>query len=768
MRLGIIFVATLAISVILSSTATWGLTYSTSYSELREMSSGFVQLAGTAVDDFGQLVSHLISDSGTLVSNILDTEYERSVIQLNSTGMQFLLTTIDLMDQAKNATIQAQGVVAALLVAFGNFMQTVLTGFKAVGTDDASRLRMESASRTQTLFQLMLQGRITAVQRQARLYELGMLNFSRRAEDPVDADTCTSIGNLCTASEEIDRNLFIGMASGNIVHCDVNELSFTRFVKRGPTADRTTLLQWAPFDASDPNANFSGWKRACLAGTNLSFLNVSCDHGTMMDYPANCNGTCGFDPRCRPWYVMQNNADALATGPKTMMSPVYVDVLRKVPIVSLGYPIYSGPPRRLVAVAGTDVWFSDVDAFLSTLGSGGIAQLAAVVFNSSDLMVVGTSRSCANATERSPGKPIAQSCDGVLQLLGGWLALNRNMTSNVSLELNGTLWDVFPAAVDTFSYFVAVGMNKTDVYAVITASNLAAQSMLQTLSTEQAARMAASEKASLEAMDAMATSKVASLQAMQADLALNMQDAHAQASATFNASRQQSVDNLRSLINNELDSIRTLEDYHLSQVVHAVGMTFAAAVGIFAGILLIGAYGTWAVTKQVLQIAQVMEDVALMRVEELKVSQKSGVDEVRRIEAALGVLVLRLAEYKSYMPAGLFQQEKAAPSLPDACGSACSPALVATGKQPTCVLTQAARPSVALSSSTVSATPAFPVMSVAGAMTRLLRRAVAVMAVNVVHFQAAMAKHSAVHLEAMLNYFVSTVHSAASKAQGNL
>lgn len=46
---------------------------------------------------------------------------------------------------------------------------------------------------------------------------------------------------------------------------------------------------------------------------------------------------------------------------------------------------------------------------------------------------------------------------------------------------------------------------------------------------------------------------------------------------------------------------------------------------------------------------------------------------------------------------------------------------------------------------------------------RLLRRAVAVMAVNVVHFQAAMAKHSAVHLEAMLNYFVSTVHSAASK-----
>lgn len=36
----------------------------------------------------------------------------------------------------------------------------------------------------------------------------------------------------------------------------------------------------------------------------------------------------------------------------------------------------------------------------------------------------------------APGKPIAQSCDGVLQLLGGWLALNRNMTSNQTFNVS--------------------------------------------------------------------------------------------------------------------------------------------------------------------------------------------------------------------------------------------------------------------------------------------------------------------------------------------
>lgn len=60
---------------------------------------------------------------------------------------------------------------------------------------------------------------------------------------------------------------------------------------------------------------------------------------------------------------------------------------------------------------------------------------------------------------------MAQSCDPKLQQLGVWLGANRAFAGNASVELGGYLWDVFPAVVDSFAYFVIVGMNKTEVYA---------------------------------------------------------------------------------------------------------------------------------------------------------------------------------------------------------------------------------------------------------------------------------------------------------------
>lgn len=63
------------------------------------------------------------------------------------------------------------------------------------------------------------------------------------------------------------------------------------------------------------------------------------------------------------------------------------------------------------------------------------------------------------------GVPLAQACHVRLRELAGWLAANRLVQSNASLELSGTLWDVFPSTVDTFTYFVVVGMNRSEVYA---------------------------------------------------------------------------------------------------------------------------------------------------------------------------------------------------------------------------------------------------------------------------------------------------------------
>eukprot|EP00667_Euglena_gracilis_P003215 EG_transcript_3226 len=756
MRLGVIFVITLAVSVIVSSTATWGLTYSTSYDELHNMATGFVGLTTVAVNDFAQLVLQLISDSGTLVSGILDTEYQRSMSQLNETGQQFLQTTLQLMSSARNTTAQTQGLVVALVLSFGNFMGKVIGDFTGVGTAYASQLRMEAASRTQTTFYNLLQGRILTIQRQARLYELGLLNLSVRADQPMDDGSCTLLGSLCAASAEIHNDIYIATEEGSMMLCDVSEVAYTLTVQRGVTEDTYRWANWPPF-----LSNFSQWKGACLAGPNATDLISVCRPGdAAMAWPS-CNGTCGYDPRCRPWYVHDPSS-----SPRTHMSAVYLDLHQFVPVVTLIYPIYSSVLGRQVGIAATDFYFSALDAFLATLGSGSVSQRVAVVFNSSDLLVVGSNRPCPNVTQQNSGVGIAHVCDPVLQELGGWLAAHQDLVGNASLELAGMLWDVFPGTVDSFSYFVAVGMNKTEVYAVITTASQEANDTLQNMSHQQSVRMAALQAVALAEMDAVSAQRVAELQALQAAEERHAALLQNETAVELDASRQKSAQNLNLLIANVMGSIQSLESYHLDRVARSVGRTFGAVVGVFAGILLCGAYGTWAVSRQVQRIAQVMEDVAHMRVEELVVSQKSSIREVQRIEAALGVLVGRLAEYKSYMPAGLFQLA----SNPDltAVESCLSPRiLVQAAQKHGSVAGSTSYSRSTMSHSTSSRTPSVHAAPLAGA-TRLLRRYVVAMAVNVVRFQGELAQRSAAHLEGMLNRLVSAVHGLASKAQGNL
>eukprot|EP00667_Euglena_gracilis_P001414 EG_transcript_1414 len=759
MRLGVIFVLTLAVSVILSSTATWGLTFSTSYSELRDMSDSFAKLAALAVDDFAQLVWQLITDSGNLVSDILEADHQRSMTQMNTTQQEFLHTTIDLMARARNATAQAQSLVVTLLGSFGTFIGGVIGDFRGVGTDYASRLRMESASRAQIVFNNMMQNRIQAIKRQVQLYEWGAFNLNRSKDQPQDDSSCTLLGLMCTASAEVGSNVLMGTLNGNFVYCDVTDISYSVMWYRGATADQAYLPVWPPYKSGD---NLTQWKAACQAGFNANIMNATCPKGVGMDYPTYCNGTCGFDPRCRAWYTIHFGA----TVPRTQMSAVYTDIRRKVPVVTLSYPLYSpGPNPTLLAVAASGFFFNEVDAFLSTMGgSAGNTQLVAVILNTSDFTLVGTSQGCPSPTgqKSAGGVPLAQACDRKLQGLGLWLAANRWKQTNASMELNGTLWDVFPSQVDTISYFVAVGMNKTQVYAAVDAANQAANTTLQTLSQQQYALMTATEAAALKEMDAVAATKIANIRAQQAALEQYAVEVHLQTARQFNASRQKSAADLSRLISGEMAAIDQLKDYHLSQVVKSIGVTFGAVVGIFVGILLFGSYGTWIVTKQVQDITETMEDVANMKVEELQVTGTSSVKEVERIAIALGILVRRLAEYKSYMPAGLFQQEEAPAEEEDNSPSPPSPK---AGSRKSLVPSESPSTSRRSKRSSRLASIAAPVM---GSATRLLRRNVAAMVVNIAHFQPEIAHRSATNLESTLNRLIAMVHRTASKAQGNI
>eukprot|EP00667_Euglena_gracilis_P001806 EG_transcript_1808 len=767
MRLSVIFVLTLAISVILSSCATWALTYSTSYDELQSMASGFVGLAVTAVGQFRQLVSLLISDSSALVSDLLSTQYNRSMVQMNETEQELLQTTLQLMNQTRNATTQSQTLVAALVVSFGSFMRSAIAAFTAVGTSDAAGLRQESALRAKLIFNDLIQNAATAIKRTADLYAMGMVNLSRPMEAPLDDGSCTLMGSLCFAGYEMGVDLYIGTAGGPSISCYLSSSASNRLVQRGPTADNYTIVNFVPYIPTAPGANFTQWKQPCLTDNPIRRRTSVCPKGVGMAYPNYCNGTCGYDARCRPWYSMFFTPQT----PKTTMSDVYIDDDTNTPCVTLSYPIYSSS-SQLVAVMATDFLLSAVDTYLATLSS---TQLLAVVFNTSDLMIMGTSRACPNdPTTSASGNPLAAACDPALQALGGWLAVNRNrqqQAGNASVELGGYLWDVFPGVVESFSYFVVVGMNKSQVYAVVTATSQAANQTLQTLSQQQSARMAATQKATLAQMEQLSAERLSSLQAMESLYKQYMKQEYTRMDALFNTSRQQSAASLSLLTTQEMNDIDNLENDHLTKVKKAIGVTFGAVVGIFVGVLLGSTYSTWAVTKQVEQIAQVMEDVAQMRVEELEVTQNSPIREVKRIETSLVVLVGRLAEYKTYMPSALFQAEKEAESPPEeeALAPLSPPSgtlapLRRKGSSQSQSSSNLRHPRGSVISSRHNTVRSVPVAG----FTRLVRRSAVVMVVNVIHFRAEAAQRSAGHLEGMLNKVISAVHSTASKLQGNI
>eukprot|EP00668_Euglena_longa_P026817 GGOE01033539.1.p1 GENE.GGOE01033539.1~~GGOE01033539.1.p1 ORF type:complete len:393 (-),score=111.35 GGOE01033539.1:1074-2252(-) len=156
-----------------------------------------------------------------------------------------------------------------------------------------------------------------------------------------------------------------------------------------------------------------------------------------------------------------------------------------------------------------------------------------------------------------------------------------------------------------------------------------------------------------------------------------------------------------------------------------------------------------------------------MKVEELQLSQKSSVSEVERIEDALDILVRRLAEYKSYMPAGLFQKQQEE-GMPTEETPRSVTSLKEAGRYTPHSLASPhnRKASSTRSRSTVGrrgTTAQTPV-----AVVRLVRRNVAVMAVNIARFQGEIGQRSANHLEGTLNRLISTVHRSASKAQGNI
>eukprot|EP00667_Euglena_gracilis_P006761 EG_transcript_6819 len=187
-----------------------------------------------------------------------------------------------------------------------------------------------------------------------------------------------------------------------------------------------------------------------------------------------------------------------------------------------------------------------------------------------------------------------------------------------------------------------------------------------------------------------------------------------------------------------------------------------------------------------------MEDVAEMKVEDLEVPQDSAVREVARIQAAFRVLVLRLAEYKSYIPAGLFQQQpdeepkptagereeggdsRAASDRDSANEAAACPRHSSTNVERGMRGSQGPHSSSIVEvagagvrkHSGISATGR--TMSVAVPNQRGAKRTVAVVVVNAMGFIDLLRATSESSCRGLFNDYVACVHEAVSQARGNV
>eukprot|EP00667_Euglena_gracilis_P001218 EG_transcript_1217 len=269
---------------------------------------------------------------------------------------------------------------------------------------------------------------------------------------------------------------------------------------------------------------------------------------------------------------------------------------------------------------------------------------------------------CA-ANETIPGDPSLptysslRSCDPGFRWLAQWISQNlATAKKGVTLENNGRVWDIFLSPTRASLY--VIGTLLSEINGPIDASNAQATSQLNTVRTQSLSQVASSGDATLAYLAAVGQRNVLATQSMEALFLAQLESLDNTSRAALTVSQQSSSEQVQQLTLKQAAQVDILKDKHLNAMSTTAGWTIAVVLAILLGVMACSAWGTIRITFTLTSIISLMEDVAEMRVEDLEVPQNSGVEEVARIQTAFRVLVLRLAEYKSYIPAGLFEREE--------------------------------------------------------------------------------------------------------------
>eukprot|EP00667_Euglena_gracilis_P000475 EG_transcript_475 len=742
------------------------------------MSAEFTTMAHEVLQTFDAFIGELLQGNANFMDNILRKERESGAMRMEQTKAQMVQTIGTLLNYTRNTTAQSQLRMDAMVDTFGTAMAAVVADFKAVAKAYASKVRYELALKVATAVANVVTVRSTGLQRFQMLYGLGILNFSKVPWDPIDKDDCVLLGAICGGALELGiwETLSVVSANGRFYMCIPGEYALISVVSRNGSRYNEDYWKWLP---DVPVSNYMTTQR-CMSEAPAEVVRVGQD----CPLPLGCQ--CGADQRCSAWYRPQANA----TRARLEKSDVFIGKYG-VPQVTVSYPVFDprATPPRLLAVASSDFVFTGVDYYLSTLRVANMTTYLAVLLNDTNLTTVGSfGHNCAK-NDTPPGDPNLptwsglRSCDPRLRAVAQWVAAHRGaLPPHATLETEGVLWDVFAARWECFSYFSIVGIRKEDIFGAINASNGRAAGELNAVRAQQTSQLAEEATSTRAYMESLEYTNIDSIQAMQASFMEQIDRFENASRSTLAQTQQRSKEQVAAISDRQSAGVEGLTAKHLSAMTIATAWTIAAVVALLVAVLLCSAWGTIRVTTSLQAMIQLMEDVAHLRVERVLVLEPSSVVEVARIQAALHVLATRLAEYKSYMPAGLFSCEDAgaAPGNPPPEEQDPGHTERVSSRRSTVSVNRASKvpgavklPSVLspedhgcnqcsrLSVQWAESSPVSP-------MRILLRKKVAALAVNVLGFNNLLSEMNDVFITDVCNMYVTTVHETVAVGRGNV
>eukprot|EP00667_Euglena_gracilis_P004196 EG_transcript_4215 len=654
MRLSLIFLWVLAASVLVTSLAAWGITYGTSYSRVTTMSTEFTAVAHGVLDDFSKFVTEVLQTNAGLLDSVLQQQRlsGEARTQQATTAMVQVIST--LVNYSTNATVRAQQEMNGVVDTFSGLMGTVVGQFRNVSAGHATQLRAALAEKVSTTFVGVVTPRVTSLQRYWTMQDFGVFNLGRSPYDPIGHEDCVALDAVCIASQEIGKpdNQTFTLSSGRTYFC-TGAYAWISVRSRNGSVYNEDLVMWRAYNASVPASAQKRMMRRCMLEPPDVVLRV----GVGCSLNQSCQ--CGYDVRCSPTYQSHIND----TSPTLTTGRFFQDPSSGEMISVSSISLFNASSSTLAAVASTIIPFSGVDDLLRPLGASP-TSVVMVVFNDSEHTVVASLSRCA-ANETIPGDPrlnpasIFRSCNPGVLWIGQWLAQNvAAVQSWVVQQYAGAVWDIFPVVLDGGAeFFVIISTPLSEIYGTVDAVNAMASKQLSTVRNEQLSQVAANGQATLAYTAAVGADSVAASRVLGASFLAELQRLDNSSRLALAASQQSSTDHVLSLTAQQTTQIDALKASSLDAMSTTAGWTIGVVFAILCLVLLFSAWGTVKVTLSLLHIIGLMEAVADMKVEDLAVPQTSAVTEVARIQTAFQVLVTRLAEYKSYIPAGLFDTE---------------------------------------------------------------------------------------------------------------